>query len=113
MTWKKLSDSAPLLKRGTLFRTPAQSPFEDWVDFMLMDDWQSPSSFSLWVCSGRQAGNPLVRIPREATDPTSNAVQKSWLIENWQQWVYADAKPEQVYVHPPYSIESNWKEKEF
>ena len=111
MVWRKLTSCEALIHRGSILRTQAQSPFEHWVDFMLMDDWQSPSSFSLWICSGTKAGLPLVRIPKEATDQRADAVQSTWLIENWQAWVHADSNPDQVYVRSSYAVPEDWQQK--
>lgn len=111
MQWKKLtSSSGSILKRGSVLRSPAKPPYETWVDFMLMDDWQSPSSFSLWICSGSKSGLPLVKIPKEATDFTHDGVQIDWLIENWDPWIYPDSKPDQVFVRTLYSIAQNWQD---
>ena len=97
---------------GSMLRVPAQAPFEAWVDFMLMDDWQSPSSFSLWICSGKQAGLPLIRIPQEATNRKANAVHREWLVEHWQEWIHADSRPVDVYIRPPYEIRQDWKSRD-
>ena len=108
MGWKKLSEYDARISRGSILRTPAQPPFEDWVDFMLMDDWQSPSSFSLWICSGKQAGLPLIRIPKEATDKQADSIDRDWIIQNWQQWIHPDSKPEDVFVRASYGISKDW-----
>ena len=111
MRWKRLPEYEAAITRGTILRAPARLPLESWVDLILMDDWQSPSSFSLWICSGKQAGLPLVRIPKEATDHSASAVRRDWLIQSWQAWIYPDAKPEEVFVCPPYQIDPGWIEK--
>ena len=88
--WKKLIDaSEDSLWRGTVLRFPASYPFEDTVDFMLLDDFNSESGFSLVCTSGYKAGLFEGRLPNEAkAQGKVSAISVKWLIRNWNKWVF-------------------------
>ena len=61
---------ADVLGRGSVFRNPAQYPYEeDVVDFMLMENPHSRCGMSLWVTTGYKAGLPWNNLPMEPSNP--------------------------------------------
>ncbi len=105
MKWNKLIESSQnTLERGALFRTPAKWPYEQKVDFMLMESPNSESGFGLWVTSGYKAGLILVQLPKEALYKKERAISCQWMKENWQKWIYPDSTPEQVIFTDHYLV---------
>ncbi|MEZ5986119.1 MAG: Imm45 family immunity protein [Hyphomonas sp.] len=94
---------------GTVLRFPAQAPFEDSADFMLFFDVHAESGFSLVCTTGSKAGNLEARLPKAAlASGKVRAIDRRWLIENWQAWIYPDTSVDQVqilahYPDPPLS----------
>lgn len=89
---------------GAVLRFPAQMPFEDTVDFMLFFDVHAESGFSLVCTTGSKAGNLEVQLPKAAlASGNVRAINRHWLIENWQEWVYADASADEVQILAHYS----------
>jgi hypothetical protein len=92
---------------GTVLRFPAQVPFEDMVDFMLFFDVHVESGFSLVCTTGSKAGNLEAQLPKAAlASGNVRAIDRRWLIENWQEWIYPDTSVDQVqmlahYPDPP------------
>ncbi len=76
--------------RGCVFRTKAAFPYEKSVDFMLIEDPDSPSGFTFIVASGQKAGHTLIKLPLEARDqdPNTLGISAEWLQKNWNKWVY-------------------------
>lgn len=106
MTLTRLIDSADEnIWAGTVFRFPAQFPFEDVVDFMLIFDTHSESGFSLVCSSGSEAGNLEYRFPKSAcAEGNVRAISKTWLIENWLNHVYADTHVKDIYILVHYPV---------
>lgn len=105
MNWKKLIDQIEelFLGRGTVFRFPATWPYEEKVDYMLIENASSPSDFSLLVSSGYKAGIVCLNLPKEA-DPKNKGISSKWLIENWNKWIYEESKVSDVLYTPYYHI---------
>ncbi len=85
------------LGRGWVFRCKGKYPYEEVVDFLLRENLDSPSEFTVMVMSGFKAGCDLVHLPIEAGS-LSKGLSKKWLIENWANWVYPDCPVEEVEV---------------
>ena len=106
MDWIYLSEyPQKIFSRGAVFRTSARWPYEEKVDFMLMESKDSSSGFALWVSSGYKAGLPLIQLPEESLDGETRAISRAWIYENWNKWVYQDSSPDQVLVTENYKIE--------
>ncbi|RZU51899.1 immunity protein 45 of polymorphic toxin system [Krasilnikovia cinnamomea] len=102
--WTELTGyRAEYLSRGTVLRCPADYPYESVVDFLLIEDLESPSGFSLLVATGYKAGITLVRLPAEALllRDGIRAVDRAWLVANWNAWIY-ERGPEGVLVAENY-----------
>ncbi len=108
--WQKLLEAEEQdIGRGALFRSPAQYPYEDWVDFMVVERQDSPTNLTIMVSSGYKGGLPLVHLPAEAASE-ARGVRLSWIKANWQKWIY-ESKPEDVYFMDCYYIDPNWLSK--
>lgn len=84
--------------RGWIFRcNKAEYPYESRVDFMLREDQNSPSKYSLIVISGSKAGCTLVQLPEDSII-LNLGIGKQWLIDNWEKWVYPDGPVELIDV---------------
>ncbi|MBR7059611.1 MAG: hypothetical protein IKI22_03295 [Neisseriaceae bacterium] len=125
---EKLIDyKVPYLARGTVFRLPAKWPYENFVDFMVLE--ASPAfklqvdenipTFALTASTGYHAGHLFGIIPNEAIVDVDQEIATKynlkvaqvlkidWFIENWNKWIYPDCKVEDVYIIPQgYETES-------
>lgn len=80
---------------GIVFRLPAKWPYEDFVDFMVVD---YGGDFSLIVSTGLKAGLVLINLPKECSSDKYRGIDKNWLISNWSKWVYPECYVNDVYV---------------
>lgn len=96
MNWLPLlSCENASFRRGVVFRFPAKYPFEDIVDFMIIEDHESPISYKLICSSGYHAGQTELVFPAESKNETGG-ISVTWLKENWSAWVYPECKLENV-----------------
>ncbi|MCL2309083.1 MAG: Imm45 family immunity protein [Proteobacteria bacterium] len=104
MNWQSFIDTnEESLWRGAVFRFPAKHPFEPIVDFMLIEDHGSPSSYKIICSSGYHAGLAELVLPIEAKHP-AGGVSVEWLKTNWSKWIYPDCDMERIqYIacYPP------------
>lgn len=90
------------LFRGTIFRFKGQYPFtEPTVDFMICEapdlgDEYAP--FVLYCVSGYCAGHREFVFPKEAMAENAIAIKTSWVIENWNKWIYSGCDVKDVKV---------------
>jgi hypothetical protein len=105
--WSRLLDWEPVaLFRGTVFRCTAAWPYENIVDFMLVELPNSPSGLSVIVVTGYKAGSVLVHLPAVARSAENvRALSTSWVLENWSRWIYPDCPAEMVQVIENYPAE--------
>ncbi|WP_417641821.1 Imm45 family immunity protein [Enterobacter kobei] len=83
------------IKRGTVFRLPAVWPYEEWVDFMVIDLFET---HGLVVSSGHKAGLILISLPIESASIEGRALSTEWVITNWAKWIYPECNVEDVYI---------------
>jgi len=83
------------IKRGTVFRLPAVWPYEKWVDFMVIDLFET---HGLVVSSGHKAGLILISLPIESASTEGRALSTEWVITNWAKWIYPECNVEDVHV---------------
>lgn len=104
MEWRKLVEleQGAYLMHGAILRVSAEWPYEKFVDFMLIDLPDDGTRHALVVSSGMKAGLILVRLPLESGSPTSNTLSITWLIENWDKWVYPQCPIQDVHFLPRY-----------
>jgi len=86
------------LWRGTILRFKGQYPFEEIVDFMLVDTPSVESSFALICISGYHAGSTECHLPKDAKSMNAHSISRKWLIENWNKWVYPDCSINDVFI---------------
>ncbi|MEO5968572.1 MAG: Imm45 family immunity protein [Bdellovibrionia bacterium] len=111
--WNNLLESKEQsISRGAVLRTKAKYPYENEVDFMLVESSKSPSGFALMVATGYKAGLILQLLPLDAVvqRATSPVISLQWLKDNWVKWIY-EVGPEEVYYNEGYSIEPDWNTK--
>ncbi len=106
MNWTKLIDcELETLARGAVMRFPAQLPYEAIVDFLVFDPQSSERGLGLMVCSGYKAGLINVILPPEsAGEKGSGVLLTSWVIENWQHWIYPECDVAEVYILNNYPV---------
>jgi len=96
MIWHPLiSASEEAFWRGVVFRFPAQHPFEPVVDFMLIEDHDSPSFYKIICSSGYHAGQTELVLPAEAKH-SAGGLSVAWFKANWSKWVYPSCSIENV-----------------
>ncbi|WP_347114309.1 Imm45 family immunity protein [Leclercia sp. S52] len=87
------------IKRGTVFRLPAVWPYEEWVDFMVIDLFET---HGLVVSSGHKAGLILISLPIESASTEGRALSTEWIITNWAKWIYPECNVENVHILDEY-----------
>ncbi len=96
MNWRPLANcKKKSFGRGVVFRFPAKAPFEKIVDFMIIEEHDSPTFYKLICSSGHHAGQTELVFPAEAKHETG-AVSVAWLKKNWQAWIYPECEVEAV-----------------
>lgn len=102
-----------MLWRGTIFRIKAKYPYENQVDFMLYETSYNDYPLGLIVTTGYHAGQKVLFVfPEESfTKKTINgfegkifAIDKNWIIANWQTHIHEDCAIEDVYVSEGYNL---------
>lgn len=98
--WQRLVEwEQPALYRGTVFRCmKAAWPYENVVDFLLIEHMDSFSRLALFVSTGYKAGLLVNHLPAEALIAKDvRALSKAWLLGNWSEWVYGECPVESVW----------------
>jgi hypothetical protein len=112
--WIKLVDYPDdYITRGAVLRVPSVKVFNgDWyaddiVDFLVFDASHFSGAYGLVVVSGYKAGCINIIFPTESSGSTfSIGLQKVWLINNWNKWVYIDGSVDSVWIKNPDSVNS-------
>ena len=97
----KLVDYGKDLCRGSILRCKATLPYEDLVDFMLIEAFgEDEKMYALLVSTGYKSGLIFCKLPVESipTGNTGYAVSLQWLIDNWATWGYSDCPLDEVYI---------------
>jgi hypothetical protein len=90
--------------RGNVLRFPAKYPYEKFVDFMVFRALANETPYGLIVTSGYKAGSISVLLPRESLNKEGGALDRHWIISNWNLWVYPECSVEEVYFMENYDI---------
>ena len=104
-----LINSKEDLSRGTIIRCKGNYPYEEYVDFMVVEQQEY---YSLLVISGYKAGLTFVQLPLESI-PKHNegfAIDIEWLKKNWSKWGYYKCPVEDVRIihrDPPGNFDDN------
>ncbi|MEN5018917.1 Imm45 family immunity protein [Erwinia sp. Eh17-17] len=88
------------IRRGRIFRLPAVWPYENIVDFMVID---MAHTHGLVVSSGFKAGSMLIELPLESASTEGHALSTEWIINNWAKWIYPECAVEDVYIIDQYT----------
>lgn len=96
--------------RGSILRCRGVYPYEDLVDFMVIETIDESHSYSLLVSTGNKAGLLLCRLPLDSVpiDNPGYAVSFQWLISNWEERVYSGCFLNDVYVLEGYNIKNDF-----
>jgi hypothetical protein len=97
----KLIDYSNNLARGSILRCKGIWPYEELVDFMVIETPDEHRMiYALLVSSGYKAGIIYTKLPIESIpkEKIGYAVDVKWLIENWTKWGYFSCPLEDVYV---------------
>lgn len=98
--WQKLIKfQEPTIRLGSIFRLPAQYPYESVVEFMVFEPNDSNYGLGLMVRSGYKAGLTLVILPIESQPTNQRGLSTQWLLHNWHIWVYPDCAVKQVWLN--------------
>lgn len=97
MIWSKLVEyNFEMLERGTILKFPASFPFEPEVVMMVSEGYSNSEERCLITITGFKAGiNAYVTFPSEKT---KNGLNRQWLIDNWQNWVWPECDVSEVLV---------------
>ena len=92
------------LAHGTVFRFPGSYPHEKYVDLMLVEFPDSDRKFGLVVSTGHKAGLLLNKLPKEAESNHFAGIDRQWVIDNWNKWIYETCNIDDVYVIKNYPV---------
>lgn len=76
------------LKHGNVLRFPASYPYEDYLEVLVTETLHDNGRFGLVIVSGHKSGLILINLPAECEADNEISIDKSWLANNWQKWVY-------------------------
>ena len=96
---KLIEYKSKYIKRGAVFRLPAVWPYEAWVDFMVIDLFDT---HGLVVSSGHKAGLILISLPAESESTEGRALSTDWVINNWEKWIYPECNVTDVHILDEY-----------
>lgn len=97
----KLINYTESLRRGTTLRCKGIWPYEEIVDFMVIE-WlwsdDDKQTYALLVSSGFKAGLVFSILPKECVSDVGYGVSTEWLKANWADWGYFDCLIDDVYL---------------
>ncbi|PST25532.1 hypothetical protein C7U60_06535 [Mesorhizobium plurifarium] len=103
---EKLVDlEAPQIWRGAIFRVKGSHPYEELIDFMLVETTEAARPLGIMVATGHSAGHTFLHLPPEALASRDKAISTAWLKANWMQWVYPECPVEEVLFIERYVIQ--------
>lgn len=80
---------------GKIFRFPAKEPYEEIVDFMLLDNIYT---MELLVLSGKHCGKIVFVFPKQAEFKGKFCgIKTNWVIKNWRK-IYPDCAARDVFI---------------
>lgn len=82
------------VSRGAVFRFPSHiAGHSEYVTLMLVLHAQELCMVS---ATGPKAGHVLLSLPDEALTPGTRMTTGTWLVDNWQKWVWPECAPTEV-----------------
>lgn len=104
--WTRLVDATgAALPVGCVLRCPAQWPYEDTVDFMVIDQPSGERRYALLVATGYKAGHLLLQVPQQAQAADGAGLRTRWVVERWAEWIYPECAVGDVFVRGGYDTE--------
>lgn len=105
--WIPLSQKkeGDVIFHGAVIRCIGKWPYENIVDFMVLDGIDKDRGVTIIVASGYKAGLILVNLPKESEENNGGYVRclnAEWLRINWAKWVYPECGIENVYISDGY-----------
>jgi len=95
----KLIECNESLQRGSVIRCAGTYPYEDYVDFMIIEYPCSQNvQYALMVDSGYKAGLIFAVLPEEANAIKGSGINIDWLKTNWSKWGYVDCPLNDAYI---------------
>ena len=94
-----------VIYRGSVFRVRGKYPYEEFVDFMLVETYNIDRPYGLLVYSGYKAGLTLVHLTKQSAS-NEGGVDKQWIVDNWAEWVYPECDIHDVYYIDGYEAKS-------
>jgi hypothetical protein len=102
---KKLVDiDTPQIWRGAIFRVKGSFPYEETVDFMVVETSDDARPLGVMAATGYSAGHTFVHLPPEAIVLGTKSISVAWLKANWAKWVYPECPIEDVLFTERYVI---------
>ncbi|WP_182418760.1 Imm45 family immunity protein [Bartonella sp. HY038] len=110
---KLLDYEEMILWPGTIFRLKGQYPYENRVDFMIYETSYDEYPLGLIVTTGYHAGKKVPFVfPKEAFtkrkiegfESRIFAINKEWVISNWQTLIYDGCTIEDVDIYDGYHL---------
>ncbi|SPL72038.1 Imm45 family immunity protein [Acinetobacter stercoris] len=95
---KKFKEFNEDLERGLILRCKGQQPYEEYVDFMIVEQQEEQRKYGLMVISGYKAGLMYVSFPKEAISLKGFDLSYEWVKLNWSNWGYVDCALDDVYI---------------
>ncbi|MDR9835623.1 Imm45 family immunity protein [Herbaspirillum huttiense] len=106
MEWENLVGlKCEAISNGAIFRAEAEWPYEEKVDFMLVDLPVAERNYAILVATGLKAGLVLVRLPEDASYEHGRGISRQWLVQNWSKWIYPECPVEKVMYLPRYKTQ--------
>jgi hypothetical protein len=107
VAWIPLSqkERGDVIFHGAVIRCLGKWPYENIVDFMILEGIDKDRGATIIVSSGYKAGLLLVNLPKESEENNGEYVRclnAEWLKLNWTKWVYPECDIENVYISDGY-----------
>jgi hypothetical protein len=99
MAWIPLIEHQDAIWRGAVFRLfpTTTEPYENPVDFMLVENSESESALALMVTTGYKAGITFFHFPKDAlASEGARSISPHWLIDNWLSSIYSECAVENI-----------------
>ena len=93
---KLIAIEEPQIWRGAIFRVKGSSPYEETVDFMVVETGDEKRPLGIMVATGYHAGHTFVHLPPEAFVLRTVSISAAWLKANWAEWLYPECPIEEV-----------------
>jgi Immunity protein 45 len=101
--WKSISVlSNGMLYQGDRLRiqvAPKNITEDQFIDYMLFNDFSGAKGLSLIRLTGFSAGHVSVTLPADSTLKGHNGTSVDWIKSNWKKWIPVEGKPLCLWVN--------------